>query len=117
MRRRGVLDHLTGTRGGTMKARVSSERALGDLRELLSDAETLVGAVSAGYSEEGLLALRERLKASRGRIAGEYNRLRASLVEGQPRSSDPDLTRACEVLALASGIGSLVGALADRHRP
>ena len=99
-----------------MKAKASSDRAIGDLRELLSDAETLVGAVSAGYSEESLHALRERLKASRGRIADEYNRLRGGLIEGRPRGDDPDLLRTCEVLALASGIGTLVGALADRHR-
>lgn len=99
-----------------MKTRETRVRALGDLRELLSDAETLVGAVDAGYSQESLEGLRDRLKASHGRIAGEYQRLREMVAHGGMRPPDPDLAHACEVLALASGIGTLVRALADRQR-
>jgi len=91
------------------------KKVLDDLRDLLSDAETLVGACAEGYSEESIRALRDRLKASQGRILAEYQRVRESLVSGSARGQDSELSSACEVLALASGIGTLVGALADRQ--
>ena len=62
---------------------------MGDLRELLSDAETLVGAFDAGYSQESLEALRERLKASHGRIAGGYQRLREKVAHGEEGETAP----------------------------
>jgi len=92
------------------------KKVLDDLRDLLSDAETLVGACAEGYSEESVRALRDQLKASQGRILAEYQRVRESMVAGSARDSDSALSSACEVLALASGIGTLVGALADRQQ-
>ncbi len=92
------------------------DQALDDLRDLLIDAETLVGAYTAGYSEESMESLRARLKATQGRITEGYAKAREQVASGSKRAEDTEHLRSCEVLALASGIGTLVGALVDRHK-
>ena len=94
----------------------TTDNVLDDLRDLLIDAETLIGAYAAGYSDESMEPLRDRLKATQARITAEYSRLREKTTS-EPKHSNRVFSRSCEVLALASGIGTLVGALADRQRP
>ena len=96
-----------------MNPNEAANRTLGDLRDMLSDAETLVGACAEGYTEESMAPLRARLKATLGRINDQNRKAREGLQFG---GSDPALLMPCEVLALAAGIGTLVVALADRHK-
>jgi hypothetical protein len=99
--------------GAALNRKQSTNKTLGHLRDMLLDAETLVGAYEAGYNEESIAPLRDRLKANLGRINDANRRAREELQSG---GADPGLSHPFEVLALAAGIGTLVVALADRHR-
>jgi len=93
----------------------SPEQLVTHLRDLLVEAEQLVGDSAGDYVGEKADAMRERLSQAQERLQELYHSTRARILSGA-RSTDTAIrTHPYESMAVALGVGVLLGTLVRRR--
>lgn len=92
----------------------SPEELVANLRALLSEAEKLVGESAGEYASDRLTALQERLQAAQERVQELYGVARDKVAYGARQTDKTIRAHPYESLAIALGIGVLLGALIRR---
>lgn len=93
----------------------SPQELLTELHDLVTDAEKMV-ADSAGEATEGVMdALRSRYEAVQERISGLYTGARKKVVAGARYTDETIRENPYQALAIAAGVGLLVGVLLGRR--
>jgi ElaB/YqjD/DUF883 family membrane-anchored ribosome-binding protein len=90
------------------------EELLQDLRNLISEAEAMVGDSVKEHSAEAVDALRERFEAAQERLTDLYAGARRKVVAGARYTDEKIRENPYQSLAIAAGVGVLVGVLLGR---
>ena len=88
---------------------------LDDLRSLVSEAEKMLGDSLTEQSEDALSALRVRLDAAQERMGELYAGARKRVVAGAKCTDEAIRANPYQSLAIAAGVGVLVGVLVGRR--
>lgn len=99
-------------RNGTAE---SPQELVTHLRSLLVEAEQAVGSSAGEYVGEKAEALRERFSAARERLEDLYGSARDKVVDGAKSADEKIRAHPYESIAIALGVGVLVGALLRRR--
>ena len=91
------------------------EELLNDLRSLVGEAEKLIGESAGEQSEELLTSLRERFAAAQERFSEVYDGARKKVIAGAKYTDETIRENPYQSLAVALGIGVLVGVLVGRR--
>jgi len=94
----------------------SHETLLNDLRALLNEAETLTKGEIADQGGSKLDDLRARLKDTQESLTEYYEIAKERVTEGARRTDETIRAHPYESLAIALGVGVLIGALLRRGR-
>jgi ElaB/YqjD/DUF883 family membrane-anchored ribosome-binding protein len=92
----------------------SPEQLVKHLRELLTEAEHMVGDSAGQYVGEKADALRERFQHAQERLEELYETARDKVVAGAKTTDQAIRSHPYESLAIALGVGVLIGALVRR---
>ena len=90
------------------------EQLVTHLRDLLSDAEQLVGNTAGDYLGEKAEAWRARLGAAQERLQELYSTTREKIVDGAKATDRTIRAHPYESLAVALGVGVLIGVFVRR---
>lgn len=93
----------------------SPEKLVGNLRDLLSEAEKLVGDASEGASAKAE-DLHSRLELAQEKLQEYYDTARERVVTTAKTADKTIRSHPYESLAIALGVGVLIGALINRNR-
>jgi len=93
----------------------SPEQLVTHLREMLHEAEHMVGDTAGQYVGEKAEAMRERLHHAQERLEELYENARDKVVAGAKTTDHAIRTHPYESLAIALGVGVVVGALLRRR--
>ena len=88
---------------------------LDDLRSLVSEAEKMLGDSLTEQSEDALSALRVRFDAAQERMGELYAGARKRVVAGVKCTDEAIRANPYQSLAIAAGVGVLVGVLVGRR--
>jgi ElaB/YqjD/DUF883 family membrane-anchored ribosome-binding protein len=99
-------------RNGTAE---SPQQLVSHLRGLLSEAEELVGHSAGEFVGEKAEAMRERLHAAQERLHELYDTAQERVVAGAKTADKTIRAHPYESLAVAIGVGVLLGALLRRN--
>jgi ElaB/YqjD/DUF883 family membrane-anchored ribosome-binding protein len=88
---------------------------LNELRSLVSDAEKMMGDSLTEHSEDALSALRSRFDAAQERLGDLYTGARKRVIAGAKYTDETIRANPYQSLAIAAGIGLLVGVLVGRR--
>lgn len=101
-----------------MKARTASsaEEIVENLRELIQEAEQVIGNGVTETSSHVLADLRKRLQVGLDKLNDYYGDARERVVAGARRTDETIRSHPYESLAVALGVGILVGVLIRRSR-
>lgn len=94
----------------------SPEQLIDDLRSLLADAEKVVTETAPDKLEDKLQAMRSGLENARERLEDFYHNAKDKVTEGAKQADQTIRSHPYESLAIALGIGVLLGALLRRDR-
>lgn len=89
----------------------SPEQLVTQLKDLITEAEQLVGDSTSGVVSDKVAAVRERLGAAQERLEELYDSAREKVVAGARTADDTIRAHPYESLAVALGVGVLIGAL------
>ncbi len=103
-------------RNGTGSTAQKPEEILSDLRALVTEAEKLIGETASEQTEAVLTSLRERFAAAQERLADAYEGARQKVVAGAKYTDETIRENPYQSLAVALGVGVLVGVLVGRRR-
>lgn len=92
----------------------SPEQLIQNLRELITEAEKTIAASAAEQVEGRLADLRERLDSAKEKISDAYNGARQKVTDGARQADDTIRSHPYESIAIAVGVGVLLGALLRR---
>jgi ElaB/YqjD/DUF883 family membrane-anchored ribosome-binding protein len=92
----------------------STEDIVQNLRNLIAEAEAAISGDIAGKSDEMLASLRDRLQAGMESLDGYYSEAKRRVAAGARRTDETIRTHPYESLAMALGVGVLIGALIRR---
>jgi ElaB/YqjD/DUF883 family membrane-anchored ribosome-binding protein len=93
----------------------TSAELLDDLRLLVADTKTLVANSVADHSEDALAALGERYEAAQQRFGELYEGAREKVIAGA-KSTDANIREhPYKAVAIALGVGVLIGAVFARR--
>lgn len=90
------------------------EELLQDLRNLVSEAEAMLGDSVKEHSAEALEALRTRFEAAQERLGDLYAGARRKVVAGAHYTDEKIRENPYQSIAIAAGIGVLIGVLLGR---
>ena len=93
----------------------SPEELLNDLRALVSEAEKMMESSVSEHSEEAIEAIRVRVEAAQERLAGLYEGTKKKVVDGARATDEAIRANPYQSLAIAVGVGVLVGLLLGRR--
>jgi ElaB/YqjD/DUF883 family membrane-anchored ribosome-binding protein len=93
----------------------SPQDLLEELRSLVADAEKMVGDSISEHSEEAIGALRQRYEAAQERLGEFYEGTRKKVVAGAKYADETIREKPYQSLAVAVGIGLVVGLLLGRR--
>lgn len=93
----------------------SPEELVSNLRSLLAEAEQLVGNTAGEYASDKLHALYGRLQDAQERVQEMYGVARDKVAEGARETDRVIRSHPYESLAIALGIGVLLGAFIRRN--
>ena len=93
----------------------SPKDMLDELHTLVADAEKLVGDSLSEQSEEAVSALRSRYEAAQERLAEVYDTTKRKVVAGAKYTDEAIRENPYQSVAVAMGIGLLVGVLLGRR--
>ncbi len=88
---------------------------LDELRTLVGDAEKMMGDSLAEHSEDALSALRSRFDATQERLGELYTGARKKVIAGAKYTDQTIRSNPYQSLAIAAGVGLLVGVLLGRR--
>lgn len=91
------------------------EELLQDLRALVSEAEAMLGDSVKEHSAEAIEALRNRFEAAQERIANMYAGARKKVVAGAHYADQTIRENPYQSLAVAAGVGLIIGILLGRN--
>jgi ElaB/YqjD/DUF883 family membrane-anchored ribosome-binding protein len=91
------------------------EELIAELRALTAELETLFGGADIESSQATLESLRERYAALQERIGRFYTDTKTKIVSGAKQTDDTIRANPYASLAVALGIGVLIGALIGRR--
>ena len=100
-------------RNGT--AAESPEQLVSQLRSLLTEAEELVGHSAGEFVGEKAEALRERFHLAQERLHEMYDTAQEKVIAGAKTTDKAIRAHPYESLAIAIGVGVLLGALMRRN--
>lgn len=89
---------------------------LDDLHTLVAEAEKMMGESVSEHTEDAISALRSRFNAAQERLTELYSGARMKVVAGAKYTDDTIRANPYQSLAIAAGIGLLVGVLIGRRR-
>jgi ElaB/YqjD/DUF883 family membrane-anchored ribosome-binding protein len=93
----------------------SAEELLSELQSIVSEAETMVSESVSEHSAAAISALRERFGEAQERFTAAYDEVRKKAIAGA-RSADAAIRdNPYQALAIALGVGVVVGALIGRR--
>ena len=88
---------------------------LADLRTLVTEAEKMMGDSLTEHSEDAMSALRSRFDAAQERLGSMYANARTRVVAGAKCTDTAIRANPYQSLAIAAGVGLLVGVLVGRR--
>jgi ElaB/YqjD/DUF883 family membrane-anchored ribosome-binding protein len=88
---------------------------LNDLHALVAEAEKMVGESLGAPAAEAVGALRARFDAAQESLSGLYANARQKVVAGAQATDVTIRANPYQSIAIAAGVGLLVGVLAGRH--
>lgn len=97
------------------KSAQTPDALLNDLRALVAEAEGLMGGDITDQARDKLEQLRERLSDAQERLTELYATAKEKVTEGARRTDETIRSHPYESLAIALGIGVLLGALLRRN--
>lgn len=92
----------------------SPEQLVTSLRTLLAEAEQLVGDSAGAYAGEKAEEMKSRLEEAQAHLQEFYNSTRQKVVAGARQADETIRAHPYESLAVALGVGVLLGALLRR---
>jgi ElaB/YqjD/DUF883 family membrane-anchored ribosome-binding protein len=92
----------------------TAEELLEDLRTLVSDAEALLSDSVKEHSAEAVEALSARFEALKESLGGTYERARKKVSAGAHYADEAIRENPYQSIAIAAGVGVLVGVLLAR---
>jgi ElaB/YqjD/DUF883 family membrane-anchored ribosome-binding protein len=103
-----------------MKNRNSSdsqtpEALLNDLRSLVIEAEKMMGASVSEHTGEAMNALRARYAAAQERLGEVYESAKKNVTAGAKYTDEAIRANPYQSIAIAAGVGLLVGVLVGRR--
>lgn len=93
----------------------TAEELLTDLRALISEAEQVVASGVSATSSNVVADLRERLESGLEKLNEYYGGAKEKVVAGARRTDEAIRSHPYESLAIALGVGVLLGALIRRQ--
>ncbi|ATC63792.1 hypothetical protein CMV30_07410 [Nibricoccus aquaticus] len=93
----------------------SSTDLVAELKALLAEAETIVSGSVTEYSADALETLRERFGAMQERLASTCESAKKKVVAGAKYTDEAIRANPYQSLAIAAGVGLLVGVLLGRN--
>jgi len=97
------------------KSAQTPDALLNDLRALVSEAEGLMGGDITDQAREKMELLRERFSEAQERLSDLYTTAKDKVTDGARRTDETIRSHPYEALAIALGIGVLLGALLRRN--
>lgn len=94
----------------------SPEQIVTQLRDLLVEAEQLVGDSAGEFVSEKATAVRERLSDAKERLEDLYENARDKVVAGARTTDDTIRSHPYQSIAIALGLGLLIGTVIGRNR-
>ena len=88
---------------------------LSELQSLVAEAETMIGDSLSEHSAEAIDSLRTRFVAAQERFADAYTGARKKVIAGAKYTDETIRANPYQSLAIAAGIGLLVGVLLGRR--
>ena len=88
---------------------------LDDLRKLVADAETMAGDSISEHTADAVNALRTRFDAAQERLSDLYDGARTKVIAGARYTDATIRANPYQSLAIAAGVGLLVGVLLGRR--
>jgi ElaB/YqjD/DUF883 family membrane-anchored ribosome-binding protein len=86
-----------------------------ELKTLMSEAETIMGGALNEHSSDSLEGLRERFSAVQDRLASTCESAKKKVVAGAKYTDEAIRANPYQSLAIAAGVGLLVGVLLGRN--
>lgn len=93
----------------------SPQAILDELHELVNEAEKMVGDTTNSYTEEAMGALRSRFEAAQEKFSDVYETARGRVIEGAKYTDATIRENPYQSVAIAAGVGVLVGVLLGRR--
>jgi ElaB/YqjD/DUF883 family membrane-anchored ribosome-binding protein len=88
---------------------------LAELQTLVADAEKMIGESVSEHTEDALSALRTRYDAAQERLGDLYEGARTKVVAGAKCTDQAIRANPYQSMAIAAGVGLLVGVLLGRR--
>jgi ElaB/YqjD/DUF883 family membrane-anchored ribosome-binding protein len=88
---------------------------LDDLRTLVNEAEKMTGDSISEHTADAVSALRARFEAAHERLSEIYTGARTKVIEGAKCTDQAIRANPYQSLAIAAGVGVLVGVLLGRR--
>lgn len=93
----------------------SPQDLLNDLRALVTEAEKMMGSSLSEHSSDAISALRARFDAAQQRLGELYAGARQKVVAGAKCTDEAIRANPYQAIAIAAGVGILVGLLIGRR--
>lgn len=100
-------------------AHPAPDELLAELRALIAEAEKILGpdaGAEPAAAESGLEGLRERLEAARDRLTDACDQVRRKVKTGVRHADDAIRENPYQAMAIAAGVGIVLGMLLNRRR-
>jgi ElaB/YqjD/DUF883 family membrane-anchored ribosome-binding protein len=91
------------------------KQLLDDLHALVAEAERMLGASSSDIAEEAVGTLRARFEMAQERLSEIYNGARKKVVDGAKLTDETIRANPYQSVAVAAGVGLLIGLLVGRR--
>lgn len=88
---------------------------LNDLRTLVVEAEKMMGAAVSEHTADAMAALRARYEAAQERFGELYESARKNVTAGAKYTDETIRANPYQSIAIAAGVGLLVGVLVGRR--
>lgn len=91
------------------------EELLQDLRAIVAEAEKMLLDSATEHSHEAIDSLRDRFETAQARLADFYNSAKTRVVAGVKRTDQAIRENPYQAMAVALGVGVVVGVLLGRR--
>lgn len=94
----------------------SSQALIDKLQALVAEAETVMGGAVSEHSADALSNIRDRFNVARDHLGEFYDTAKDRVVAGAKSTDTVIRTNPYQSIAIAAGVGLLVGVLLGRRR-